>query len=106
MAQEQSKELAGDRPHPLFVTTRWSVVLAARNKGSPDAAHALETLYRTYWYPLYVHVRSSGYSPPDAQDLTQEFFARLLSKEYLRVADQEEHGKVSAPPTKRRGFCS
>jgi hypothetical protein len=66
MAQQQSQDLAGDRPQPLFVTTRWSVVLAARNKASPDAAQALETLCRTYWYPLYVYVRSSGYSPPDA----------------------------------------
>jgi RNA polymerase sigma-70 factor (ECF subfamily) len=90
MAQQQSQDLAGDRPQPLFVTTRWSVVLAARNKASPDAAQALETLCRTYWYPLYVYVRSSGYSPPDAQDLTQEFFARLLSKDYLRAVVREK----------------
>jgi len=90
MAQQQSHDLAGDRPQPLFVTTRWSVVLAARNKASPDAAQALETLCRTYWYPLYVYVRSSGYSPPDAQDLTQEFFSRLLSKDYLRAVVREK----------------
>lgn len=74
----------------LFVTTRWSVVLAAKEKGSPEGAQALETLCRTYWYPLYAFVRGSGYSPPDAQDLTQEFFARLLAKDYLRAVAPEK----------------
>jgi len=90
MAQNQSQAPTEDRPQPLFVTTRWSVVLAARDKASPDAAQALETLCRTYWYPLYAFVRSSGYSPPDAQDLTQEFFARLLARDYLRVVTREK----------------
>jgi RNA polymerase sigma-70 factor (ECF subfamily) len=45
---------------PVFVTTRWSVVLAAQDKSSPDAAAALETLCRAYWYPLYAYVRRSG----------------------------------------------
>ena len=74
-------------PQRLFVTTRWSVVLAAKDKESPDCAQALETLCRTYWYPLYAFVRGSGYSSHDAQDLTQEFFARLLAKDYLRVVE-------------------
>ena len=74
-----------DAPPSLFVTTRWSVVLAARDKSSPDSAAALETLCRAYWYPLYAYVRGTGRSPPDAQDLTQEFFARLLARDWLRV---------------------
>ncbi len=69
----------------MFVTTRWSVVLAAQDKSSPDSAAALETLCRAYWYPLYAYVRGSGRSPIDAQDLTQEFFARLLAHDWLRV---------------------
>jgi RNA polymerase sigma factor (sigma-70 family) len=47
----------------------------------------LETLCRAYWYPLYVYVRSSGRGPDEARDLTQEFFARLLEKKWLREAD-------------------
>ena len=31
-----------------------------------------------------------GILPTDAQDLTQEFFARLLAKEYLQAADREK----------------
>jgi len=77
-------------PQPLFVTTRWSVVLAAQDKSSPDSAAALEALCRAYWYPLYAYVRGSGRSPHDAQDLTQEFFARLLALDWLRVAAPEK----------------
>jgi len=72
------------------VTTHWSVVLSARRKDSPQSAAALETLCRTYWYPLYAYVRRQGHSPPDAQDLTQEFFARLLQKDYLKAAAREK----------------
>ena len=73
-------------PH-AFPHTRWSVVLAATREGSPESAAALETLCRAYWYPLYVCVRRCGHSPHDAQDLTQEFFCRLLQKHWLRAAD-------------------
>jgi RNA polymerase sigma factor (sigma-70 family) len=71
----------------VFLTTHWSVVLSAGRTDSPEAAAALEKLCRAYWYPLYVYVRRRGYGESDAQDLTQEFFARLLEKEYLRLAD-------------------
>ncbi len=75
-----------------FVTTHWSVVLAAQDPSSPQSAEALGELCRVYWYPLYAHVRSLGNSPQDAEDLTQAFFARLLEKEYLGVA-QPERGR-------------
>jgi RNA polymerase sigma factor (sigma-70 family) len=71
-----------------FATTRWSVVLAAGQPGSPQAQAALETLCRTYWYPLYAYLRRRGYPPEDAQDLTQEFFARLLEKNLSAQADR------------------
>ena len=74
----------------MFLTTHWSVVLAAKDKSSPESVAALEVLCRTYWYPLYAFVRHQGHSPSDAQDLTQEFFARLLAKEFLRAADREK----------------
>jgi RNA polymerase sigma-70 factor (ECF subfamily) len=50
----------------------------------------MESLCRAYWYPLYAYVRRQGQSPHDAQDLTQEFFARLLAKEWLASADREK----------------
>jgi RNA polymerase sigma factor (sigma-70 family) len=75
-----------------FLTTHWSVVLAARRDSSPGAPAALETLCRTYWYPLYAYVRRSGHSPEDAKDFTQEFFARLLEKNWLHSV-APEHGR-------------
>ncbi len=74
----------------LFTTTHWSVVLAAGQSESPQAAQALETLCRTYWYPLYAYVRREGYDATDAQDLTQEFFARLLAKNYLAQVERQK----------------
>ena len=70
---------------PIFATTHWSVVQAARDGEGEQGAHALETLCQAYWYPLYAFVRRSGRSPHDAEDLTQGFFARLLEKDYLAV---------------------
>ena len=69
-----------------FLTTRWSIVLAAQDGRSGDA---MERLCRSYWYPLYAYVRRAGNSPEDAQDLTQEFFARLLAKSWLDEVKQE-----------------
>jgi RNA polymerase sigma-70 factor (ECF subfamily) len=63
-------------------------VLAAGDTQSPHAKEALEKLCRTYWYPLYAYVRRKGHQPHDAHELTQEFFARLLAKNYLSVADR------------------
>ena len=73
----------------LFLTTHWSVVLAAGRHTSPQADEALEVLCRTYWYALYAFVRRQGSSVTDAQDLTQEFFARFLDKKYIDRADPE-----------------
>ena len=71
-----------------FATTHWSVVLAAGQISSPETTAALERLCRTYWYPLYAYIRRRGYEAQDAQDLTQEFFARLLEKNYLDGVDR------------------
>lgn len=75
---------------PVFATTRWTVVLAAQEGTLPESEQALESLCRTYWYPLYAYVRRLGHQTADAQDLTQEFFARLLAKEWLASADREK----------------
>jgi len=74
---------------PYFATTHWSVVLAAGDSRSPQAEDALEKLCRTYWYPIYAYVRRKGHSPENSQDLTQQFFSRLLEKKYLKLADAE-----------------
>lgn len=70
-----------------FATTRWSQVLAAGHAPTKNSREALSRLCELYWYPLYAYVRRWGYDADQAQDLTQEFFARLLEKHYLRAAD-------------------
>ena len=72
-----------------FATTHWSVVVAAGDDTPKDARDALAVLCEAYWCPLYTYVRRRGYAVADAQDLTQAFFARLLEKRALRVADPE-----------------
>jgi RNA polymerase sigma factor (sigma-70 family) len=82
-----------DKDHPphaggrRFATTHWSMVLEARHATTPASRDALARLCETYWYPLYAYVRRWGHQADDAADLTQEFFARLLEKEYLRDVD-------------------
>jgi RNA polymerase sigma-70 factor (ECF subfamily) len=66
-----------------FVTTHWSVVLTARQPDSPQAAAAMEQLCRTYWPPLFAFIRRDGRTVAEAEDLTQEFFARFLEKDQL-----------------------
>jgi RNA polymerase sigma-70 factor (ECF subfamily) len=66
------------------------VVLTAGHGDAPQAQTALEELCRTYWYPIYAYIRREGYSPHDAQDLTQEFFARLLEAGDLTTVGQEK----------------
>jgi RNA polymerase sigma-70 factor (ECF subfamily) len=85
MATSQSEDGPGDAPrHQWFATTHWSVVLAAKQDDSSEATVALEKLCRTYWPPLYAYIRRDGQDATGAQDLTQEFFARLLARNYLQ----------------------
>ena len=86
------RDRSPDRPTgaAVFATTHWSVVLAAGQSSSPQAAAALEQLCRTYWYPLYAYVRRRGFGPEEAQDLTQEFFCRLLASDWLARADSDK----------------
>jgi RNA polymerase sigma factor (sigma-70 family) len=73
---------------PAFVTTHWSVVLTAGQSNTTRAQVALEKLCQTYWYPLYAYVRRRGHSVEDAQDSTQEFFSRLLARNWVSDADR------------------
>jgi RNA polymerase sigma-70 factor (ECF subfamily) len=78
-----------------FETTHWTVVLSAADTSAPGAQAALEDLCRTYWYPLYTYVRRQGHTVEDAQDLTQEFFARFLERKYFRLAGRPRAWAVS-----------
>ncbi len=83
-----SDDQTGPGSLACFATTHWSVVLAAGGGQSPQADAALEKLCRMYWYPLYAYIRRRGYAPADAEDLTQDFFSKLLRKNYPARADR------------------
>lgn len=72
-----------------FRTTRWTLIQAAGNSQSSDSHEALSELCQNYWYPVYAYFRRRTGDAADAQDLTQEFFARLLEKNYLADACQD-----------------
>ena len=73
-----------------FHTTRWSLVLRAQGQVTRAADESLESLCQQYWPPLYAYVRRRGHSPHDSKDLTQDFFARMLEKNWLAAADREQ----------------
>jgi RNA polymerase sigma factor (sigma-70 family) len=71
-----------------FHTTRWTIVMRAAQSQAPGSESALAQLCRTCWYPLYMFARRRGYSPDDAQDLTQGFFLHLLEHRALAGVDR------------------
>jgi RNA polymerase sigma factor (sigma-70 family) len=75
-----------------FEQTQWSLILRARDEGAPGSAEAWEKFARIYWPPLYHYLRRNGYSPHDAQDLTQEFLSRFLQRNGL-VHLKDQRGK-------------
>jgi RNA polymerase sigma-70 factor (ECF subfamily) len=75
-----------NQPPAAFPDTRWSLVLAAKGE---QARRALDELCAAYWFPLYAFARRCGHLPPAAEDLTQGFFARLLSRELFAKADRD-----------------
>lgn len=73
-----------------FITTQWSVVLAAGADGGSQAETALASLCGLYWKPLYAYVRRSGFNVEEAEDLTQGFFEQFFAKEYLKQVDPQK----------------
>jgi RNA polymerase sigma-70 factor (ECF subfamily) len=80
----------------IFVTTHWSVIVAAGQRATPQSRSALQELCKTYWFPLYAYARRRGHSKEDAEDLTQSFFAKFLEKNDL--------GELSAERGRFRAF--
>src|ERR1700737_293693 len=77
-----------------FPTTRGTLVAAAGNSQRKEARSGLVSRCENYWYPLYAYLRRRGYPADQAQDLTQEFFIRVLEGRYL---DRADPGKGPVP---------
>jgi len=87
--QATHSSTAGSHP-AVFASTHWSVVLEAGQEASPLAEAALDQLCRAYWYPLYAYIRRRGFDTHEAQDLTQEFLARLIARREFPKATPEK----------------
>lgn len=75
-------------PSGKFPATRWSAIVAARSEDPAERARALETIVAAYWKPVYKYIRARwGKSNEDAKDLTQEFFARVIEKDFVGSYD-------------------
>lgn len=74
----------------VFATTRWTLVLDAGAGVGPSQHDALAGLCQSYWPPVYAYIRRFGATAADAQDLTQEFFSRLLAREFFARAEREK----------------
>jgi RNA polymerase sigma factor (sigma-70 family) len=90
MTADKNRSESLPRRADRFATTHWSMVLSAGCGRSPQAGQALATLCENYWFPLYAFVRRAGHTAEDAEDLTQEFFARLLAPDFLTKADRRK----------------
>lgn len=93
---DRSESDSQPSPTDHFAATRWTLVLsAARGTETPRATAAMAELCRIYWYPLYAYIRRRGHDNHAAEDLTQEFFARLLAHDFLASVDRRK-GKFRA----------
>ncbi len=81
---------AADGASRRFMTTRWSLILSSLDSESDEgkAGEALAQLCRIYWRPIFAFICRKGYSVPDAQDLTQDFFVMVLKGDLIRHADR------------------
>lgn len=78
-----------DRSAGGFPTTQWSRVVTAAGRDGVEAREALSMLCQAYWYPIYAFVRRRGFSPEQARDQTQDFFAYILESKLIARADPE-----------------
>jgi RNA polymerase sigma-70 factor (ECF subfamily) len=82
--------MAESRHSAHFPTTHWSRVVAAGDRGTPEARAALAELCAAYWYPIYALIRRGGHPPEEAPDVTQDYFTRLLQKPVIAAADRSK----------------
>lgn len=78
-----------ERREAAFITTRWSIVVAAGRRRSVDSAAAIRWLCEQYWFPIYAYARQRGRSPHEAEDLAQGFFEEMLSENTVAAADAD-----------------
>lgn len=88
-------KMAVNKPDRRFPDTRWSLIFAARGAQTLDTRRALERLFEVYWYPVYAFIRSRSTGAAEAEDMTQGFFASMLSRSSLETV-RPEFGRFRA----------
>jgi len=84
--RDATTEMGGSRD--AFLTTRWSLILGAKEGGAAGIRDNLETLIRAYWRPVYFYLRRRWrLSNENAKDVTQGFFAHLFQTSALSAVD-------------------
>ncbi|MCB1236661.1 MAG: sigma-70 family RNA polymerase sigma factor [Verrucomicrobiae bacterium] len=78
------------KPSSKFPTTSWTLIRKVQQGAETDARAAMEEICRQYWYPIYAFARRYGFSPPDSEDLTQDFFSALIARETIQAARREK----------------
>ncbi|MBL9151911.1 MAG: hypothetical protein JNK37_05485 [Verrucomicrobiales bacterium] len=79
--------------NPQFPTTKWTLIRKVQKGDDREATAAMEEICRQYWYPVYAFNRRQGFGEADAEDLTQDFFRALVSRETIQAA-REEKGRL------------
>src|SRR5437867_1895984 len=69
---------------------RWTLIGAARDSSSSEAAAALNQTCQTYWFPLYPFIRSEDNDSHKAKDLSQSFFVNFLETNFLTRTDRQQ----------------
>lgn len=69
--------------------TQWTLIHRVNEGSDAESARAMEEICRQYWYPIYAFTRRSGFTPEDAEDLTQVFFQRMIASGTIQAARQE-----------------
>lgn len=72
-----------------FPETRWSIIHRAAGEPSIESRAALEELCSAWSEPVLAFVQRRIPSREQAEDLTQDFFAHLISGELLNRADRD-----------------
>lgn len=98
MGSDGSKKV-GTSGGGFFPNTRWSMVVAAQESQSTQRGEAIAELCHIYWRPVYLFIRQRGNSPEETEDLTQDFFCRLIQGEFLEGVSGPERGRL------RSFFC-
>jgi len=84
----EETDIGGDRPG--FQPTLWTMILRARDPGSPERRQALDQLIQAYWKPVYFFIRRKGRDVETAKDLTQSFFTAFVEKDFLKNVSPEK----------------